>query len=145
FAAVAGGILGWNYEEGTVSNCFANATVSAYGYEYYNHFRGYAGLISGWTGGTIENCIAMGSVVKANGTASDISTGGTITNCYRAAGTTITKDTKNYKTYATEQSLDNLSRAIFYEVSLGWDSSVWNYNNVSLSRGIYPTLRQNII
>ena len=87
----------------------------------------------------------MGTVVKGNLRVGDISTrnSGAITNCYKSETATIAQDSGTVYTFATEQSLSNLSKATLYQVSLGWDSSVWDYTDVNIENGKYPKLIQN--
>jgi len=145
--AIAGGIVAVN--NGEISNCYANVTVQAYGFKDYNFndaYKGEAALICGTNSrtGTVKNCVALGSVLLGNNKVGDISGGseGSITNCYRDANASIVQNSGAVHNYATSQSLSNMSKSTFYSVSLGWDSSVWDFSNLNLANGIYPTLIQ---
>ncbi len=146
--ALAGGITATN--RGEITNCFVNASVYAYAYKKTatsNYNKGEAALVAAHNeaSGSIESCIAMGTVLNANLRVGDISCikNGTITNCYRASTTSIAQDSGTVYTFATEQSLTNLSKTTFYQISLGWDSAVWNYTDVNIANGKYPKLIQN--
>ena len=146
--ACAGGVIGANY--GVIKDCYAN--VAAYAYSYKKTYtstysNGYAGLITGenmTTGSTISNCFVLGSVTKGNGCLGDIAgfSNGSITNCYKADTVSLATDSGTVRTFATAQSISNLSNKNFYSVSLGWDSSVWNYTNVNIANDVYPSLIQ---
>ncbi len=148
--AIAAGVVGSNH--GEIDSCFVDATVYAYGYgRQYSTYGGYSNmgesaLISGTNEktGTIKNCVVMGSVLCGNNRIGDISSrsDGSISNCYKSAATNVSQSSGQYYTYATEQSVNNISKSNFYSVSLGWDSSVWDYTNVDISKGIYPTIIQ---
>lgn len=107
---------------------------------------GEAALISACNekSGVIKNCVVMGSVNRGNHRVGDISgrSDGEITNCYRLENTFVAQSSGSIYTYATVQSLENMSKSTFYSVSLGWDPSVWNFTNLNLANGIYPTLIQ---
>ena len=149
--AIAGGIVATN--RGEISNCFVSATLYAYGYGRQYQYTGgtsnmgEAAIICGANekSGVITNCVVMGSVLKGNHRVGDISgrSDGTITNCYKDTNTSIVQNSGTVYSYATAQSLSNMSKSAFYSVSLGWDSSIWNFNNIDISNGIYPTLKQN--
>ena len=150
--ALAGGISAVN--RGEISNCFANASLYAYSYydsSYKDSFSGIAALICAQNNGAtaiVKNCVVMGNVSKGNYATGDIvayvSDGATVTNCYRDENTTIAIDGNiGAKTYATTKTLSGLSSSTFYSVTLGWDSAIWNYTNVNVANGKYPTLKQN--
>ena len=68
--------------------------------------------------------------------ASNASTG-IVANCYCDVNASVSG-----KLFATTQTLGNMSSTTFYTVSLGWDSEIWDFANVSLADGIYPKLKQ---
>jgi len=143
----AGGITAKN--NGTISNCYVDASVYAYGYKNMvgNDKYGEAALIcsSNESGAKVTNCIVLGSVLNGNHRVGDIAgrSDGTITDCYRADTTSIAQNSGTVYTYATEQSLSNLSKENFYQITLGWDSNIWNFKNLNIANGKYPTLIQD--
>ena len=148
--AVAGGITATN--RGKIADCFVNASVYAYGrgrqWSYSgNTNMGEAALVVGYNEntGSIESCVVMGAVLKGNKRVGDIAgaSTGKINNCYKASTAALSQETDSISTFATEQSLTNLSKATFYQVSLGWDSSVWDYSDVNIANGKCPKLIQN--
>ncbi len=144
--SLVGGICATN--RGKISNCLANSYLYAYGY-------GQAG-IGNWpktgevagiaacneSSATIENCITFGTIEGGNNRKGDISgrNDGTITNCYKDENLTLLNPTH---TYATAMTRASLSSATFYRVTLKWDSTVWNYENINLDNGIFPTIIYN--
>lgn len=147
-SAFAAGIVAYN--TGKVLNCFVDANVDCYGYQHHyfnNRDWGEGALIACVNGASaiISNCFAMGKVTSGNLRIGDMCgyqyNGGTITNCYTASNVTLA-GSKNTHIYATALELDSMSSSNFYSVTLKWDSSIWNFNNVNLSNKIYPTLKQ---
>lgn len=144
----AGGVVGVN--NGEISNCFVNAITYAYGYaKSYTQtwIKGETALIcavNGTASATIKNCVVMGTVTAGNSRVGDICgySHGTVTNCYRDSNTSIPTNSGTLQYFGTSQSTANISKATFYSVSLGWDSAVWDYSNVNIANGIYPTLLQ---
>ncbi|MBQ4274684.1 MAG: hypothetical protein IJB94_06930, partial [Clostridia bacterium] len=147
--AYAGGVAGYTSSE--ISNCYVNATISAFsgsrGSTISNQHYGAAGLVCGEsdTNGNVINCVVLGAVERGNGYAGDIAgySQGKITNCYKASGVSVTQDTSHRNVYATVQSTQNLSKSTFYEVSLGWNSDIWDYQTLNLGISVHPTLKQN--
>lgn len=144
---LAAGIAGLN--RSVIKNCLINAYIYSYGYgkQYaytgdYNHY-GEAGFITDalHSPGTIDNCLVFGRLEakRYGGDISGFSTG-TITNCYKDENLSISNPTH---TYATAMSKTQLSNATFYRVTLKWDSTVWDYSNINLEDGIYPSLIYN--
>ena len=144
--ALAGGITATN--RGKILNSYVDATLYAYGYKdtYGTDNYGEAGLIcaTNESSGVINNCFVLGTVLEGNHRVGDIAgrSDGTISNCYKDADCNIAQNSSTIYTYATAQSLSNLSKYNFYSVSLGWESSVWNYYYVDIANGIYPSLNQ---
>lgn len=144
-AASAAGIVAVN--SGEISNCYAKVTTYADSHRSTHIKEGRAALLcaKNESGGVIENCLVMGTVLGGNGGVGDICVNGsgTIKNCFIAEGTTIANDSGSIHTIATAMSLTNLSNNVFYTANLYWDSSIWKFDNVDFSKGIYPTLIQN--
>ena len=141
--AWAGGIVANNM--GVIENCFVLASVYASGYNSYSkHGQAALGCTENAEAGTINNCVVMGTVSHGSWRVGDICgySKGKINNCYRDDSTSIDETSGTLSTYATTQSTANISKYNFYTVSLGWDSSVWDYTNVNIEQGIYPTLIQ---
>ncbi len=75
--AFVGGICGFNYEDGTISNCYNTGTVSG---------SSNVGGICGNNDGAIQNCYNTGAVNGSNYAIGGVcgTSDGTITNCYNA-------------------------------------------------------------
>ncbi len=127
----AGGIVG--YSSGRVLNCYANANVYAYGQRDIRY--GTAGGIVGE--GIAENCFAMG-VVEGGRYAGAIFGRGSASNCFKAVTMQVVNETN---TGDSTVELSGLSQSAFYEITLGWDDSIWNYENLDFEMGYYPTLK----
>ena len=140
--ACAGGLVGTN--AGLIENSLTQATVSSYGYTYYDHNYGIAAIVAGenTAQGVMKNCIAFGAVTNGNYSKGDIVgyNEGTIENCYKDANLSLIEPTY---TFATSMSKVQLSNSDFYTVTLSWDDTVWNLNTLNLESGHYPTLYQN--
>ena len=141
----AGGIAGKN--EANILNCWVKATVQAINTDPVYNYNRWAGGIAGSnsaSGAVVRNCVVFGLVHGEiyGGDIAGVSVNGSIIeNCYRDESMTI-KSEKNLQTFATAQSIENLSKASFYSISLGWDASIWNYQNVNWEIGAYPILIQ---
>lgn len=132
-AAYAGGIVG--YSSGRILNCYANANVYARGFDGAYKVFGDAGGIVGY--GSAENCFALG-VVEGARKAGAILGDGSASNCFKAVTMQVVNETN---TGDSTVELSGLSQSAFYTMTLGWDDSIWNYENLDFEQGYYPTLK----
>lgn len=146
---LAGGVVGGNI--GEISNCFVSATTYSYGFKdnsfpFSDSYRGEAALVCAVNekGGTVNNCVIMGSVLCGNNRVGDVAgrSNGTITGCLKADTVNIVQNSGTIYTYAEKISLANLSNADLYSATLGWDPSIWNFTLLDFAGGTYPTLIQ---
>ncbi|MBE7068263.1 MAG: hypothetical protein E7381_03070 [Clostridiales bacterium] len=148
----AAGITTFNY--GTIEKCFVDATLYSYGKNGGYSILGGGGsygeaafitTVSG-ANSSISDCFVMGSISTANNRAGDISgycyNGVQITNCYKDENLVLCSS-NNVHINATVMSLSTMSLKLFFSVTLKWDNSVWNYDNVNLSNKVYPKLKQD--
>ena len=141
----AGGIAGKN--DATILNCWVKANIQALNTDSIYKYSRWAGGIAGsnsTSGAVIRNCVAFGLVHGAmygGDIVGSSASGSVIENCYRDESMTV-KSNDYLNTYATAQSVANLSKASFYSISLGWDAAVWDYQNVDFAIGHYPLPRQ---
>ncbi|MBP5308681.1 MAG: InlB B-repeat-containing protein, partial [Clostridia bacterium] len=126
---IAGGICCDN--NGRIINCYSNAVVS----DTANNNSFYGGGICARNYGIIESVVFTGTVsgfTKHSSAISAMQSGSyTETKCYSYAnvpgGTSVTVS------YLNDYS--------FYAVTLGWNTSVWDLNNLDFLSGKYPALR----
>ena len=138
-----GGIAGVN--NASILNCWVNASIQSVNTMSGYNYR-WAGAIAGLNneGASVQNCVAMGYVFGdyyGGDIVGSSASGSAIVNCYRDESMTV-KSNDYLNTYATAQSVANLSKASFYSISLGWDAAVWDYQNVDFAIGHYPLPRQ---
>ena len=64
---------------------------------------------------------------------------GTIGNCYD-----LTSDSSGslYFNHATDVTMEQLTEKDLYSFTLHWLDTIWNFNNVNIEEGKYPTLYQ---
>jgi len=158
----AGGIAGYN--SGTITNCTNSGSVTA--------TDGHAGGIAVENYGTITNCTNSGSVTATDGYAGGIAVGnhGTITNCINSGSVTVTATGEYFQSYAggiagyndESRAIDNsysltsgngingesctvdqLNSKEFYTETLGWSEDVWDFSELDVENGKYPTLKTN--
>ena len=139
----AGGIVGEN--RGEIENCMVNVSLSSkatYHRGMLESTRGEAGAISAVNekGAVILNCVVLGTVY-GNYDDGDICSrnSGTIGNCYNGIDPASCKLSYIRGTTTTMEELRNTE---FYSKSLHWLNTIWNYNDVNIEEGKYPTLYQ---
>ena len=154
--AFAAGITAFN--GGKIEKCFVDATLYAYSHEDPKKFTGSQIYYGGGDFGeaafitavsransSVSDCFVMGSISTANNRVGDISgycyDGAQITNCYKDANIVLCSS-NHVHTNATTLSLSTMSSKNFFSVTVKWDSSIWDYNNVNLSNKVYPKLKQ---
>lgn len=144
---LAGGITADN--SGNIKNCFVDASVYAYGKSegvVNTYYHGEAALVAACNekGGVISGCVVMGSVTQGNNRQGDIAgrNNGTISNCHKDQNLVLSGIGNKFE-YATSQTLSNMATTSFYSLTLGWDSSIWNFENIDLGNKVYPKLNQN--
>ena len=79
----AGGVVGYNYTEGTVQSCYAAGRVES---------EKHAGGAVGGNYGTVQNCVALGQSVSAQGHAHRVvgeNSGGTLSGNYAWSGVQV--------------------------------------------------------
>ena len=128
-----GGITGRNY--GKIQGVFIKATVYAKNSNINVNTNGQVAFIAGinGSGGTIDACVIMGTCSKEGDTSmQDVccSNSGTFLNCYKLSSVT---------TGSQATSVSNISSSTFYEITLKWSREKWNYENVDIENGKYPT------
>ncbi len=150
-SAYAGGLVGYN-SNSTITNCYATGDVSATSSSsaYAGGLVGgnYAGGLIGINYSTITNCYATGKVKSkssnaayAGGLVGD-NRGGTITNCYRYSGQSVTVtengiyDPSATNTLGTATDMATLQSVSFQQNTLGWSTGDWSF-----SAGAYPKLK----
>ena len=127
----AGGIVGYNY--GTITNCINSGSVTATG-----EYGGYVGGIAGYSNGTITNCTNSGDITTTGGASAGGIVGynegtGAITNSYSlTSGDGINGEAC---------TLDQLNSKEFYTETLGWSEDVWDFSELDVENGKYPTLK----
>ncbi len=126
-----GGIIGIGYynnntdtAEAVITNCINNGSVKA--------TKDYVGSIVGLgsTAASISHCVNIGSISGRNSTgaiAGGNTMSGTMADCYAL----------NQNATAAE-----LSSKKFYTETLGFDETVWNFDNLNIGAGKYPVLKQ---
>ena len=142
----AAGIAGEN--QGFIENCFVNVNATSTGYYKYTQGMLVKSGNTGEAGGiaavnekdaTIEYCLVVGSF---NGSYRDgdvcYRNSGLVAYCYR--GNEV--DTSNLYTVSTGLADEStLKDKYFYRDSLHWDEEIWDYSNVNIDEGKYPSIK----
>ena len=139
----AGGLVG-GYSEGNVKNCYSMVNMDV-------EYRGEPGTMTvSWlaAGGFVENSFIAGNMDaefdyygRVGGNDYKLYRFGTERkNCYAYEGIML-----NGKPLQGDSSLcskDELNTASFYIEKLGWDESVWDFDNLDFDEGFLPKLRK---
>ena len=126
----AGGVVGYNYTEGTVQSCYA-----AGGVESEKH----AGGAVGGNYGTVQNCVALGQSVSAQGHAHRVvgeNSGGTLSGNYAWSGVQVNgqpvtdglADNENGEDILVHDGLIYGKNAQIFAWP-GFDTAVWELRN----------------
>lgn len=140
--ALAGGVCGYNSK--TITNCFSNVYLSSYGCgTYSSSVCGYAGFICARNdkNGSVTNCMIFGTLEVGSKARGDVcaENSGTVDNCYRDENLVIIPDNPNLM--ATAMARKNLNNPNFYKLSLTWDATIWNFDDLDFENYVYPSLR----
>lgn len=139
----AGGLVG-GYSEGNVKNCYSMVNMDV-------EYRGEPGTMTvSWlaAGGFVENSFIAGNMDaefdyygRVGGNDYKLYRfGAERKNCYAYEGIML-----NGKPLQGDSSLcskDELNTASFYIEKLGWDESVWDFDNLDFDEGFLPKLRK---
>ena len=126
----AGGVVGYNYTEGTVQSCYAAGRVES---------EKHAGGAVGGNYGTVQNCVALGQSVSAQGHAHRVvgeNSGGTLSGNYAWSGVQVNgqpvtdglADNENGEDILVHDSLIYGKSAQIFAWP-GFDTTVWELRN----------------
>ena len=126
----AGGVVGYNYTEGTVQSCYAAGRVES---------EEHAGGAVGGNYGTVQNCVALGQSVSAQGHAHRVvgeNTGGTLSGNYAWSGVQVNgqpvtdglADNENGEDILVHDGLIYGKNAQIFAWP-GFDTAVWELRN----------------
>ncbi|MFR2495259.1 MAG: GLUG motif-containing protein [Christensenellales bacterium] len=126
----AGGVVGYNYTEGTVQSCYAAGRVES---------EKHAGGAVGGNYGTVQNCVALGQSVSAQGHAHRVvgeNTGGTLSGNYAWSGVQVNgqpvtdglADNENGEDILVHDGLIYGKNAQIFAWP-GFDTAVWELRN----------------
>ena len=126
----AGGVVGYNYTEGTVQSCYAAGRVES---------EKHAGGAVGGNYGTVQNCVALGQSVSAQGHAHRVvgeNTGGTLSGNYAWSGVQVNGQPVTDGLADNENGEDILAHdGLIYGKNAqifawpGFDTTVWELRN----------------
>ncbi len=126
----AGGVVGYNYTEGTVQSCYAAGRVES---------EKHAGGAVGGNYGTVQNCVALGQSVSAQGHAHRVvgeNTGGTLSGNYAWSGVQVNGQPVTDGLADNENGEDILAHdGLIYGKNAqifawpGFDTAVWELRN----------------
>jgi hypothetical protein len=140
----AGGLVGAFYGDAnaTVANSVNSGSVSA-DYEYGASVAG--GLVGYvWANATvtIEDCVNGGSIREGSGYGS---IGGVLASLWSGSTATIENCYSLFSFsggYNGEVcTVEELNSATFYTDTLGWSEDVWDFSDLDVANGKYPTLK----
>ncbi|MBQ7276582.1 MAG: hypothetical protein IJS58_04955 [Bacilli bacterium] len=137
---IIGGISGINKK--CISNCYSMVNISV-DYNYYNIDEGIkiAGISNG--NGYVYNSLAICKIIiksdflKTRKYIKNASIGGSQVNCYGYYDEITSGDMRDYdemNRYCDEKDLNDID---FYRGKLGWDTEIWNLNNIYFKAGEY--------
>ena len=136
----AGGVVGYNYREGTVQSCYAAGRVES---------EERAGGAVGGNYGTVQNCVALGQSVSAQGHAHRVvgeNSGGTLSGNYAWSGVQVNGQPVTDGLADNENGEDILAHdGLIYGKNAqifawpGFDTTVWELRNDQT--GKLPRLR----
>ena len=126
----AGGVVGYNYTEGTVQSCYAAGRVES---------EKHAGGAVGGNYGTVQNCVALGQSVSAQGHAHRVvgeNSGGTLSGNYAWSGVQVNgqpvtdglADNENGEDILVHNGLIYGKNAQIFAWP-GFDTTVWELRN----------------
>ena len=126
----AGGVVGYNYTEGTVQSCYAAGRVES---------EKHAGGAVGGKYGTVQNCVALGQSVSAQGHAHRVvgeNSGGTLSGNYAWSGVQVNgqpvtdglADNENGEDILVHDGLIYGKNAQIFAWP-GFDTAVWELRN----------------
>ena len=126
----AGGVVGYNYTEGTVQSCYAAGRVES---------EKHAGGAVGGNYGTVQNCVALGQSVSAQGDAHRVvgeNGGGTLSGNYAWSGVQVNGQPVTDGLADNENGEDILAHdGLIYGKNAqifawpGFDTTVWELRN----------------
>ena len=126
----AGGVVGYNYTEGTVQSCYAAGRVES---------EKHAGGAVGGNYGTVQNCVALGQSVSAQGHAHRVvgeNGGGTLSGNYAWSGVQVNGQPVTDGLADNENGEDILAHdGLIYGKNAqifawpGFDTTVWELRN----------------
>ena len=126
----AGGVVGYNYREGTVQSCYAAGRVES---------EEHAGGAVGGNYGTVQNCVALGQSVSAQGDAHRVvgeNGGGTLSGNYAWSGVQVNGQPVTDGLADNENGEDILAHdGLIYGKNAqifawpGFDTTVWELRN----------------
>ncbi len=126
----AGGVVGYNYREGTVQSCYAAGRVES---------EERAGGAVGGNYGTVQNCVALGQSVSAQGHAHRVvgeNSGGTLSGNYAWSGVQVNGQPVTDGLADNENGEDILAHdGLIYGKNAqifawpGFDTTVWELRN----------------
>ena len=126
----AGGVVGYNYTEGTVQSCYAAGRVES---------EKHAGGAVGGNYGTVQNCVALGQSVSAQGHAHRVvgeNSGGTLSGNYAWSGVQVNGQPVTDGLADNENGEDILAHdGLIYGKNAqifawpGFDTAVWELRN----------------
>ena len=148
-SARAGGLVGYNESSATIMNSYATGDVSASSTRSYS---AYAGGLVGRNDGTITNSYATGDVsasdtssysyAYAGGLVGYNGSNGTITNCYRYSGQSLTVAVNGTTTNeATNTDGDVADMATLQSVDFQQNTLLWSAEDWNFAEGAHPTLK----
>ena len=140
-----GGLVG-GHGEGNVRNCYSTVNMDIeYGQEHGGVVA--AGLVAS---GTVDDCFLVGNItLNYDGYESRHCKfylfADEYTNCHAYEGTSFHGFFRGLPELVPKDnscSRDDLNVASFYTKKLGWDESIWDFDNLDFDEGLLPKLRK---
>ena len=124
-----GGICGDN-STSTISKCvYAGSMESTCDYRGSHYISGIA------NNGSLVDCLALKEFTTSYMSSDAVSYGGTLTNCYKYSGLTVSTTNGN------SASSSQINSSSFYENTLHYSSAIWDYESLNYNYGTYVSLR----
>ena len=139
-----GGFVGETSADSILENCFATGNL-----DVQATYKGYIGGFAGYVACVAKNCLSRGYVFVEHtdpehpaGIGGFAGGGEKGQNCYRLniQGMAVTNSAPLVELSST-CTLEQLCSREFYETMLGWDASIWNFEDIDVKNGKYPSIK----
>ena len=148
-----GGIIGSSYAhvdglKCAIENSYSFANINATGLDYSSTIAG--GIVGGSYYTTVKASIALGNIIASNekvnchlGAIIGYDYSSSVDKCYRREDQCLSENgvVKIEDLYSSIVVAEQLSSKDFYTDVLGWDSSIWNFDNLDSVNAWYPALK----